>query len=70
MVKDVNKTKNSSLKAAIHKKRIMIQQTQRNSEFNSRSKKQLNVKRDAAPVKLPTIVKKTPSLSKIFYMRY
>jgi hypothetical protein len=28
------------------------------------------VKRDAAPVKLPTIVKKTPSLSKIFYMRY
>jgi len=66
--------KNAFLNAVITKKEIMRQQTLRNPLFNSsrKSKEQpiVNVKRNIIPVKLPTIVNKTPPRSKMFDMKY
>ncbi len=79
MVKNVCKTQNSHLNATGFKKGIMIQQAKRNPIINSsitvlrRSKPRqqqkqqpiVNVKRNVTSVKLPTIVKKPASTSKI-----
>ena len=77
MMKDVYRTKNSCLKGVTSKKRIVKQQTQRNPTFNStmnvlkrskpREQPTVTVKRNVIPVKLPTIVKKTPPTSNISF---
>jgi len=62
--------KNAFLNAVIAKKEIMRQQTLRNSSRKSKEQPIVNVKRNIIPVKLPTIVKKTPPRSKMFDMKY
>jgi hypothetical protein len=62
--------KNTFLNAVIAKKEIIRQQTLRNSSRRSKEQSIVTVKRNIIPVKLPTIVKKTPSGSKIFDMKY
>jgi len=62
--------KNAFCNAVIAKKEIMRQQTLRNSSRKSKEQPIVNVKRNIIPVKLPTIVKKTPPRSKMFDMKY
>jgi hypothetical protein len=62
--------KNAFLNAIIAKKEIMRQQTLRNSSRKSKEQPIVNVKRNIIPVKLPTIVKKTPPRSTMFDMKY
>jgi hypothetical protein len=62
--------KNAFLNAVIAKKEIIRQQTLRNSSRRSKEQPIVTVKGNIIPVKLPTIVKKTPPRSKMFDMKY